>query len=146
MQKRDPSFFKENTRINKSHHIHVYAYNETRLQTKLNRHARKARIRARNVYFIVQTSGEVEANETTQTYTSVVVIVFVQTSYIYLPANIRVSPSLCGYLSSIIIVHNIIIKLVPNVLIYSLLACCRELGALTFRVHFYFCSCGLVLM
>ena len=83
--------FKGNTRINKSDYI--YAYNDTRLQTKLNRHARKAGIHAHNVYFIIQTSGDVEANETTHTYTSVVVIVFVQTSYIYLPANIRVCPS-----------------------------------------------------
>ena len=72
----------------------MYAYNELRLQTKLKRRSRKAKIQAHNVYFIVQMSGDMEANEATHIFTSVVVIAFVQTSYIYLPANIRISPSL----------------------------------------------------
>ena len=89
------------------------------------RHARKTRIHVRNVFFVLQKSGDVEANEKTYAFHSLLKP-FAETSYIYLPANPRFTEASAAIMSSIIVHIIIMIKLVSNTLVYSLLACCRE--------------------
>ena len=71
-----------------------------RVQTKLKkRHARKTRIHVRNVFFVLQKSGDVEANEKS-IHISLVAKAFAQTSYIYLPANPRFIEASAAIMSS----------------------------------------------